>query len=73
VSLTLTSNVKTYPLRTLPNHRMNLTGIPLRSIPAGYPQRSAPAAQRKKLQENLSSQGVEFPYKIIPPVEKPRS
>jgi hypothetical protein len=22
-----------------PNHGMNLTGIPLRSIPAGYPQR----------------------------------
>ena len=26
---------------TMPNNRMNLTGIPLRSIPAGYPQRSA--------------------------------
>jgi hypothetical protein len=22
-----------------PNNRMNLTGIPLRSIPAGYPRR----------------------------------
>ena len=26
---------------SMPNTRMNLTGIPLRSIPAGYPQRSA--------------------------------
>jgi hypothetical protein len=29
------------------NHRMNLTGIPLRSIPAGYPQRSASTARRR--------------------------
>jgi hypothetical protein len=27
---------------------MNLTGIPLRSIPAGYPQRSATAALSSK-------------------------
>jgi hypothetical protein len=33
--------------------------------------RSAPEARRKKLQENLSSQGVYSPYTIVPQVEKP--
>ena len=64
------------PLSPAPNkasrRRLSASApLPLFAAPDAW--RSVPEAQRKKLQENLSSQGVESPYKIIPPVEKPKS
>jgi hypothetical protein len=48
------------------NNRMNLTGIPLRSIPAGYPRRSASRsrAQHVKLMSEEGEQYGNQGYKV---------